>query len=97
MGELSRLKGLGPKSERRLNDIGVQTRADLERLGPVQAFLLLRAADPRTSLNFLYAMVGALADRHWTEIARADRHRLLNELDGIGQLEAMLGSLGDDT
>jgi len=30
MGELRRLKGLGPKSEKKQNEIGVYTKQDLE-------------------------------------------------------------------
>ncbi len=89
MGELARLQGLGPASEKALNAIGIHSRADLEAIGPVQAFLRLRARG-RVSLNFLYAMVGALEGRHWADIARGEKDRLLLELDGYQQLEAML-------
>lgn len=84
MGELSRLKGLGPKSEKSLNEVGIHTREDLERIGPVRAFIMLReAASTPPSLNFLYAMAGALEDRPWTEIAKSERGRLLLELEAL--------------
>ncbi len=41
--ELARLKNLGPESTRWLAEMGVSTRADLERLGPVGAYEALRA------------------------------------------------------
>ena len=41
MGELSELKGLGPRSEACLNEIGIHTRAQLRALGPVQAYIKL--------------------------------------------------------
>lgn len=91
MGELSRLPGIGPKSERQLNGIGIRTRDDLERVGPVKAFLRLQREGAGPSLNFLYAMVGALENRHWSEIARSERERLLAELEGVGKLEKVLG------
>ena len=95
MGELSKLKGLGPKSERCLNEIGIHTRQDLEETGPIRAFLRLKK-EGRTppSLNFLYAMIGALEDRHWTEIARTRRQQLLLELDGYTELEKLLAEEG---
>ncbi len=90
MGELSRLKGLGPKSERCLNRIGIHTRRELEATGPVQAYLRLQRAGMNPSLNFLYAMVGALQDCHWNDIARSERARLLAELDGAKEAEELM-------
>ena len=97
MGELSKLKGLGPKSEKCLNEIGIKTRSDLERVGPIRAFLMLREeCSIKPSLNFLYAMVGALEDEHWTDIAKSEKGRLLMELDGYQELEQILKEEGVD-
>ena len=91
MGELSKLKGIGPKSEKCLNEIGIYSREDLEKAGAVKAFVRLsRETSTKPSLNFLYAMVGALEDKHWAEIARHERERLLSELEGFHELESML-------
>jgi len=58
-------KDLGPKSEKQLNGVGIFTRSDLKQIGPVNAFIKLsNASDFKPSLNFLYAMVGALEDKH---------------------------------
>lgn len=85
--KLMNLKGLGPKSSKYLNEVGVFTRSDLEKLGPVKAFIKLQSeAKIKPSLNFLYAMVGALADVHWTTIAQTEKSRLLLELDGYKEL-----------
>lgn len=95
MGELSKLKGLGPKSERCLNEIGIRTKNDLERIGPIQAFLRLRTeCSTKPSLNFLYAMVGALEGKHWADIAKSEKGRLLLELEGYQELERILKSEG---
>ena len=95
MGELSKLKGLGPKSEQCLNDIGIYTKAQLQSLGAIRAFIKLKQeCRCKPSLNFLYAMVGALDDKRWTDIARAERGRLLLELDGYRELEKILQSEG---
>jgi len=95
MGELSKLKGLGPKSERCLNEIGVRTKSDLDAIGPVQAFLKLRKeCSTKPSLNFLYAMVGALEGKHWADIAKSEKGRLLMELEGYQELERLLKSEG---
>jgi len=91
MGELSKLNGLGPKSERYLNEIGIKTKSDLEALGPIQAFLKLHEeCNIKPSLNFLYAMVGALNDKNWQDIAKKEKGRLLMELEGYQELERIL-------
>ena len=88
MCKLSDLKGLGPKSEKTLNKIGIYTKADLQKIGAVKAFIKLKKeSDFNPSLNYLYAMVGALENKHWTEIAKAERERLLFELEGYDELE----------
>jgi TfoX C-terminal domain len=90
MGELARLPGLGPASEKQLNVIGIASRADLEAVGPVTAYLRLKEHfGGRVSLNFLYAMVGGLEGVHWTKIARKEKARLLAELDGYAQIDKM--------
>lgn len=97
MGELADLKGLGPKSEKCLWEIGIKTRADLEEMGAVSAFLKLKNDSGSTpSLNFLYALVGALENRHWQDIARQEKGRLLLELDGYEDLKKLLKADGID-
>ena len=91
MGELSKLKGLGPKSEQSLNEIGIYTQAQLRDVGAVRAFILLKNAGRfKPSLNFLYAMVGALQGEHWANIAQSERTRLLTELHGHQELQAIV-------
>lgn len=93
--KLRDLKGLGPKSEGCLIEIGITTPDELREIGPVRAFIKLKKeCSVKPSLNFLYAMVGALEGRHWTDIAKSERGRLLLELDGYRELEEMLKSEG---
>ncbi len=64
MGELSKLKGLGPKSEQCLNGAGIHTVAELKAIGPIEVFVrLCNEGRIKPSLNFLYALVGALEGR----------------------------------
>jgi len=83
------LKGLGPKSEALLQGAGIQTPEALRSLGAVRAFDRLQKAGAKPSLNFLYALEGAIAGRHWQEIARFEKSRLLMELDGLAQMDRM--------
>jgi DNA transformation protein len=88
MGELSQLIGLGPKSEKYLNEVGIHTEEELREIGAVCAFSkLLNECSTKPSLNFLYALVGALEGRHWVTIAKSEKGRLLNELEGYQGLK----------
>ncbi len=91
MTKLSSLKGLGPKSEICLNEIGIYTEKDLRDIGAVNAYIKLKnECSIKPSLNFLYAMVGALEDKHWADIAKTEKSRLILELDGYNELEKLL-------
>jgi DNA transformation protein len=45
-------------------------------------------------MNFLYAMVGALEDKHWIDIAKTEKGRLIMEIDGYQELENILKAEG---
>jgi len=88
---LRKLKGLGPKTEKYLNEIGIYTKENLAEIGAVNAFInLQKEGHIKPSLNFLYAMVGALENEHWMKIAKSERERLLMELEGFRELEKIL-------
>jgi len=95
MTNLSDLKGLGPKSEKLLNELGICSESELRDYGPIRAFIKLKKECSVTpSLNLLYAMVGALENKHWIEISRTEKGRLLLELDGYNDLAQMLYAEG---
>ena len=97
MTKLSELKGLGPKSERCLNEIGIHTKEQLEKIGAVKAFIKLKKeCSINPGLNFLYAMVGALEDKHWADIVKSDKGSLLFELEGYRELEKILKTEGNE-
>lgn len=86
------LRGLGPKSEEQLRKIGIDTPEALRAIGAVAAFIALNEKSmPRPSLNFLYALVGAIENRDWREVAREDRDRLFAELEGRKELRQLFG------
>lgn len=58
--EPNSLLELGPKSTVWLADIGIQTHWELEEMGIVPAYCLLKAQGYPVSLNLLYALYGAL-------------------------------------
>lgn len=79
---IAELKNLGEKSATQLNQIGIYSYADLRNYGVVNAFVTMQQqCHPKPSLNFLYAMEGAMQDCHWHKIVSTDKLRLLTELD----------------
>ena len=80
----SSLLNLGPKSDAMLASIGIRTHADLRACGAVNAFIQLKQSKQPASLNLLWAMEGALSNRHWRVVAKEDRLRLLLELESRG-------------
>jgi len=85
------LKGLGTKSEEMLMSIGIKSPKELERLGALEAFIRMRKTGTiNPSLNFLYAMIGALENKNWLDIARTERVSILIALEGYTELEKEL-------
>ena len=77
----SALLGLGPVSLRVLRAAGITTRADLEKLGPVRAYLAAKQVEPRVTLNLLWGIAGAVTDTHWTKLPAEYRSSLLLDYD----------------
>lgn len=75
------LKNVGPVSRNWLASVGIRKRADLIRLGPVEAFLRVKAAGHKPTLNLLWALAGAERGLQWNRLSVEDRQHLLLELD----------------
>lgn len=76
-----KLRNIGPKSAAWLRQVGLRTTEDIEAVGAVEAFLRIKRAGFRPSLNLLYSLEGALTDRHWQEIPADRREALVAELE----------------
>lgn len=72
-----KLRNIGPKSAAWLRQVGLRTRADLEAAGALDAFMRVKRAGFKPSLNLLYALEGALLDCHWQEVPEARRNELV--------------------
>jgi DNA transformation protein len=75
------LPNLGPKSGQWLRDAGINSIADLERLGPVVAFRLVKHRQPMASLNLLWALAAGLDGKDWRELDGAVKERLRKEAE----------------
>jgi DNA transformation protein len=86
------LRNIGPKSAAWLRQVGLRSEEDLRAAGAVGAFLKVRRAGFKPSLNLLYSLEGALVGSHWQEIPEARRLQLLQELEqATAQLPAQRG------
>jgi len=82
VGNIAALPNFGPKSKQMLAQAGIHTLAQLRELGSVRAYVRVKRAG-NASLNLLWAIEGALSGRHWQEVAKHDRLRLLLELEDV--------------
>jgi hypothetical protein len=74
-----KIPNIGPKTQAQLRQVGIRTHEDLARLGVVEAFVRLKRAGFKPSLNALYALEGALSNRHWTSLSADEKHALVTE------------------
>jgi len=82
------LPGLGPVSAALLAQLGVCDLATLRARDAFELYAQLKSAAPNTSLNMLYALIGAQEGVDWRVVARERRSALLIELDTRRQLAA---------
>ena len=73
----AKLRNIGPKSAAWLRQVGLRSLEDLAAVGPVDAYMKVRRAGFKPSLNLLYSLEGALQDCHWQEVPEARRAELV--------------------
>lgn len=76
-----KLRNIGPKSMAWLRQTGVRTLDDLKAAGALAAFVRIKRAGFKPSLNLLYALEGAILDCHWQEIPDERRSELIVAAD----------------
>lgn len=79
---VGQLKNIGPLTEGWLREIGICTRGELERIGAAMAYKICQ--HQRTGVNrlLLYALQGALEDRHYASFTPDEKARLTAEANG---------------
>ena len=73
---VEKLKNIGPKSAQWMREIGLETRADLEEMGVVMAYHIMRHRIKGINVLMLYALEGALTDTHWNALPPARKAAL---------------------
>ena len=74
---VEKIRNIGPKSMAWLRQTGVRTLADLQAVGSLAAFVRIKRAGFKPSLNLLYALEGAILGCHWQEIPDTRRAELV--------------------
>jgi len=77
MNTAPKLRNIGPKSAAWLRQVGLRSQEELAEIGAVEAFMRVRRAGFKPTLNLLYAIEGALLDCHWQDIPDERRHELV--------------------
>ncbi|WP_182336093.1 TfoX/Sxy family protein [Stenotrophomonas acidaminiphila] len=90
-----KLRNIGPKSAAWLRQVGLRSAEDLAAVGAVGAFVKVRRAGFKPSLNLLYSLEGALVGCHWQEVPDARRQQLVSEYEAAagGQTAARAGQM----
>lgn len=82
----AKLRNIGPKSAAWLRQVGLRTHEDIAAIGTVEAFMRVKRAGFKPTLNLLYAIEGALLDCHWQEIPDERRQELILAADAATAL-----------
>ena len=82
MRKLEEMRNLGATIVRRLTEIGIYSEADLQRVGPVDAYVLMQKQEttPLPVCYYLYSLEGALQDKHWDAISEKRKKELLKAI-----------------
>ena len=73
------LRNLGPRSAEWLESIGIRNRTDIESLGSVQIYAILKGQGMPVSLNLVYALEATLLDLDWRELPQERKAELKYE------------------
>lgn len=78
--DLHALPNLGRTTVQWLRAVGIHSRDELERRGPVTAFRAMRDRGFRTTKAVLYSLHAALTEQNWRELSDGEKTSLLEEL-----------------
>lgn len=82
-GNREKIRNLGPRSMEWLAEIGIRDLGDLEEIGSVEAYRLLRERGFPVSMNLVYAIEGALLDVDWRNLPFETKAALKAAMDRI--------------
>jgi TfoX C-terminal domain len=75
---------IGPVSAGWLRDIGVESAADLKRIGIVEAYRQIKMLHPReATLNLLYGLEAAVVGIDWKDLPPERKAELKSEVNDL--------------
>ncbi len=74
------LPNIGPVSTKWLAAVGIHTLEDLQKVGVVNAYNLVRAQGHNATLNLLWALQGAITNTPWHALPASDKQDLLRRI-----------------
>jgi len=80
---IEKLSNLGPQSASWLRDSGIKTIDELENVGAVAAFQIVRTRGCPATLNLLYALQAGLSQRDLRDLTAAEKDDLKSQLEGL--------------
>ena len=75
------IRYLGPSSKNQLGAIGITTAGELKRMGVIDAYLTMKHAGMRVSLNFVWAMYAGLMGWDFGAIPPEFKQAVRREID----------------
>ena len=83
MSNLSLMKNIGKEMERKLKAVDIHTAQDLIDIGSKEAFIRLKARDPKVCLVHLYTLEGAFSDMEYNYLPEDVKKDLKELSDGL--------------
>jgi hypothetical protein len=77
---IENLRNIGTVSAEWLREIGVKTIADLQEMGPIRAYQLVKRRELNCGLNLLWSMAAGLEGKDWRELSTEEKQKLLEEI-----------------
>jgi len=87
---VEQLTNVGPTVARRLREIGIRTRGELQTVGPVAAYRRICAKYPGRTIPvcyYLYSLEGALKGQHWNALDPPVKKHLLEQVSPNKRLQ----------
>ena len=81
--DLSSLRNIGPTIQKRLQEIGINTKTDLKKVGSVLAYQKIQSKNQDETIPvcyYLYSLQGALEGKHWDDISQKKKQKLLDQI-----------------
>lgn len=81
--ELTEMKNIGTEMNKKLNEVGIKTAADLEKLGSKETYFRLKTTFPNVCLVHLYSLQGAIDDIEYNMLPEKTKRELKNFSDSL--------------